>query len=55
VLRLTPLDLARQLTTVRAYAPTAGERVQVVRRFGQLFLGKLWDVYAQEVLSSSPV
>jgi predicted patatin/cPLA2 family phospholipase len=55
VLRLTPLDLARQLTTVRAYAPTAGERVQVVRRFGQLFFGKLWDVYAQEVLSSSPV
>ncbi|WP_369255328.1 patatin-like phospholipase family protein [Geodermatophilus amargosae] len=55
VLRLTPLDLARQLTTVRAYAPTAGERVEVVRRFGQLFLGKLWDVYAQEVLSSSPI
>jgi predicted acylesterase/phospholipase RssA len=55
VLRLTPLDLARQLTTVRAHAPTAGERVEVVRRFGQLFLGKLWDVYAQDVLSSSPV
>ncbi len=54
VLRLTPLDLARQLTTVRAYAPTAGERVEVVRRFGQLFLGKLWDVYAQGALSSSP-
>lgn len=55
VLRLTPLDLVRQLTTVRAYAPTAGERVEVVRRFGQLFLGKLWDVYAQEALSSSPI
>ncbi|GAB3314733.1 hypothetical protein GCM10027451_29890 [Geodermatophilus aquaeductus] len=55
VLRLTPLDLLRQLTTVRAHAPTATERAEVVRRFGQLFLGKLWDVYAQEVLSSSPI
>jgi predicted patatin/cPLA2 family phospholipase len=55
VLRLTPLDLVRQLTTVRAHAPTAGERAEVVGRFGQLFLGKLWDVYAQDVLSSSPI
>jgi hypothetical protein len=38
-----------------AYAPTAGERVPVVRRLGQLFLGKRWDFYAQEVLSSSPI
>ncbi len=55
VLRLTPLDFARQLTTVRAHAPTAAERAEAVRRFGQLFFGKLWDVYAQEVLSSSPI
>jgi hypothetical protein len=55
VLRLTPLDLLRQLTTVRAQAATAGERVEAITRFGQLFLGKLWDVYAQDVLSSSPI
>ena len=55
VLRLTVLDLARQSTTVLAYAPTAGERVEVVRRFGQVFFGELWGVHAQQVLSSSPV
>ncbi len=55
VLRLTPLDLARQLTTVRVQAPSPEERVEVLRRFGQLFLGKLWDVYAQDILSSSPI
>lgn len=55
VLRLTPLDLLRQLTTVRVQAATAGERVEAIGRFGQLFLGKLWDVYAQDVLSSSPI
>lgn len=55
MLRLTVLDLARQSTTVPAYAPTAGERVEVVRRFGQVFFGELWGVHAQQVLSSSPV
>jgi len=55
ILRIYPLDFARQLTTVRAQAPTLADRADVIRRFGQLFLGKLWDVYAQGVLSSSPV
>jgi len=55
VLRLNALDFARQLTTLRVSAPTLVERVSLVRRFGQLFAGKLWDVYAQDVLSSSPV
>ncbi len=55
ILRIYPMDLARQLTTFRADAPTFADRVEVFRRFGQLFLGKLWDVYAQQVLSAAPV
>jgi hypothetical protein len=55
VLRLNAFDLARQLTTLRAQAPTAAERAELVLRFGRLFAGKLWDVYAQNVLSSSPM
>jgi hypothetical protein len=55
VLRLTVLDPARQPTTVPAYAPTGGEWVEVVRRFGQVSLGERWSVHVREVLSSSPV
>lgn len=55
VLRLRLSDFARQLATFRAQAPTLLGRADVLVRFGQLFLGKLWDVYAQEVLPSSPV
>lgn len=55
ILRIHPLDFARQLTTFQVRAPSFTERVEVKRRFVQLFVGKLWDVYAQKVLSSSPV
>ncbi|HEX2196984.1 MAG TPA: hypothetical protein VHJ76_08680, partial [Actinomycetota bacterium] len=54
VLRLGVADLARQLSTFRATGPTMRDRADALRRFGQLFLGKVWDVYAQGVLSSSP-
>jgi hypothetical protein len=30
------------------------ERANAVARFGRLFLGSLWDVYASRVLSSGP-
>src|SRR5262245_1339541 len=39
-------DFMKELTTVRAFAPTLGERVAAVSRFGQFFLGSLWDTYA---------
>jgi predicted patatin/cPLA2 family phospholipase len=55
ILRIHPLDFARQLTTFRAEAPTLRDRVEVIRRFAQLFVGKLWDVYGQGVLPWSPV
>ncbi|GAB2624711.1 hypothetical protein GCM10027168_65690 [Streptomyces capparidis] len=55
VVRVRPADFARQLTTFRAEAPTAGGRVTALRRFGQFFAGRMWDVYAQGVLPWSPL
>ncbi|HEX9994298.1 MAG TPA: patatin-like phospholipase family protein [Acidimicrobiales bacterium] len=55
VLRITPASFARQLTTFRATAPTAAARARAISRFGRLFVGSLWDVYAREVLAASPL
>ena len=47
-------DFLRQLTTFRAEGPTLSDRAAALSRFGALFMGKLWDVYARNVLTSSP-
>jgi cholesterol oxidase len=44
ILHIHPLDFARQLTTFRVH-PAA--RVDALARFGALFAGDLWDVYAR--------
>ncbi|HYO60427.1 MAG TPA: patatin-like phospholipase family protein [Actinomycetota bacterium] len=54
ILKIRPADFARQMTTFRATGPTARDKADALRRFGQMFLGRLWDVYEQGVLSSSP-
>lgn len=48
------LDFIKQLTTFRVQAPTIAERLTALNEFGRLFLGKLWDVYARDVLTSGP-
>ncbi|WP_406723503.1 patatin-like phospholipase family protein [Streptomyces sp. GD-15H] len=55
VIRIRPADFLKQLTTFRADAPTIPGRVTALRRFGQFFFGKLWDVYGQKVLPWSPL
>jgi predicted patatin/cPLA2 family phospholipase len=55
IIRIRPGDFARQLTTFRVQAPSLAGRAATLGRFGRLFLGKLWDVYGQGVLSSSPL
>jgi predicted acylesterase/phospholipase RssA len=55
IIRITPLLFARQLTTFRASGPSAAASMAGLMRFGTLFAGGLWDVYARRVLSSSPV
>lgn len=47
-------DFMKQLTTFRAEGPTISDRAAAMARFGRLFMGKLWDVYARKVLSSGP-
>jgi cholesterol oxidase len=44
VLRIKPLDFAKQLTTFRTTGPGGAEAVSA---FGRLFLGQLWDAYAR--------
>jgi hypothetical protein len=47
-------DFLRQLTTFRAEGPTLSDRAAALTRFGTLFMGKLWAVYARNVLTASP-
>lgn len=47
-------DFLKQLTTFRVEAPTVSDRASALARFGRLFMGKLWDVYARNVLTSGP-
>jgi hypothetical protein len=48
-------DFLKQLTTFRTEGPSISDRASAMARFGRLFMGKLWDVYAQNVLTSGPV
>jgi predicted acylesterase/phospholipase RssA len=54
IIRISPAAFARQLTTFRSSGPGATGAVAGMVRFARLFTGSLWDVYAREVLSSSP-
>src|SRR5262245_16254133 len=47
-------DFLKQLTTFRTEGPTFSDRASAMARFGRLFLGKLWDVYARDVITSGP-
>ncbi len=55
IIRIHMLDFMRQLTTFRIEGPSLKSRVDGASRFGRLFLGKLWDVYARNILTSGPV
>jgi cholesterol oxidase len=47
-------DFLKQLTTFRTEGPTISDRAAAMASFGRLFMGKLWDVYARNVLTSGP-
>lgn len=49
------MDLMKQLMTFRVDGPTDSDRIAALERFGTGFLGKPWDVYAADLLSSKPV
>jgi len=54
ILRLSMIDFLEQLTTLRTEGPSVADRASAVARFGLMYLGKLWDVYARRVLTSGP-
>jgi hypothetical protein len=54
IIRIHMLDFLEQLTTFRVEGRTPTGRVAGLTRFGKLFLGKLWDVYARHILPTSP-
>jgi predicted patatin/cPLA2 family phospholipase len=55
ILRLRLRDLMAQLATFRSSGASTKDQATAFARFGRLFVGHLWDVYAREVLSSGPV
>jgi cholesterol oxidase len=55
ILHILVPDFLKQLTTFHIEGPTLVDRAAVLGRFGRLFLGKLWDVYARHVLSNGPL
>jgi predicted acylesterase/phospholipase RssA len=55
ILRIHVPDFLKQLTTFRVEGASAPRRAALLARFGALFMGSLWDVYARRLLSSSPV
>jgi hypothetical protein len=47
---ISPLDFFKQLTTFRADGPSPTSRVAALGRFGALFTGQLWQVYARRAM-----
>jgi predicted patatin/cPLA2 family phospholipase len=48
-------DFMKQLATFRTEGPTLFDRASAMARFGRLFMGKLWDVYARGILTTGPL
>jgi hypothetical protein len=55
IIRVHLIDFLHQLTTFEVEADGALERASLLAEFGSFFMGKLWDVYANRVLSSAPI
>ena len=55
ILKIYILDFLKQLGTFRVEGPTLHDRGAALLRFGRLFLGKLWDVYARHFVEYSPM
>ncbi len=55
IMQIYIFDFLQQLTTFRVDAPTPTDKAKALARFGRLFMGSLWDVYATRVLSYGPL
>jgi predicted acylesterase/phospholipase RssA len=54
IINIYVMDFLKQLTTFEVEAPTLADKSAAFTSFGKLFLGKLWDVYARELLAYGP-
>ena len=54
IIHIHLLDFMRQLTTFKVEGPTLADKAAAFARFGKLFMGSLWDVYAREILAYGP-
>jgi hypothetical protein len=50
IIHISLLDFLKQLTTFRAEGPSLAARATALGRFGALFMGQLWQVYARRAL-----
>ncbi len=48
-------DFAKQMTTIKSDGSTFRARADAVLKFGHLFMGTLWDVYAPQVFKAEPL
>jgi predicted patatin/cPLA2 family phospholipase len=55
IIKIQMLDFLAQMTTFKVEGGNLGDRTAALTRFGRLFLGKLWDVYGQQVLPFGPI
>jgi len=54
IIQIHPLDFLKQMTTFEVDGPTTVDKAAAFAKFGKLFLGSLWDVYARDFTASSP-
>jgi predicted acylesterase/phospholipase RssA len=54
IIRIHYLDFLKQLTTFRTGGPTPADKIAALTHFGAFWMRKLWDVYAQKILSYGP-
>lgn len=45
ILHILPTDFAHQLTTFRVDAPSLGQRLAALEKFGAFFAGQLWELH----------
>ena len=55
IIRIHWDDFLQQLTTFQTEAPTLGQRINAINRFGAFFFGKIWDVFLRQFVEYGPV
>ncbi|WP_246052674.1 alpha/beta hydrolase [Leptospira semungkisensis] len=54
ILRILEKDFIKQMTTIRSNGRTFSERKDAALRFGELFLGNLWEIYGAQFRGAEP-